>query len=118
MLAITLMNVLPSKADLMSPPPTNMTSTDTIWEERNIIKDLVERFTIAIYSKSIERQSKGVPVKIGATQMLWELHFVALRRWGKYSLLAGHRGSRWAFEGCLALVICWGERGEERAQGR
>jgi hypothetical protein len=90
MLAITLMNVLPSKADLMSPPPTKARGTEVTCEERDVIKDLVERFTISIYSKAIERQSKGVPVKIGATQMLWELHYIALRRWGKYSLLAGH----------------------------
>jgi hypothetical protein len=84
------MNVLPPKADLMSPPSTEARGPDVTWEERDVIKDLVERFTIAIHSKAIERQNNGKPVKVGATQMLWELHFVALRRWGKYSLLAGH----------------------------
>ena len=88
MLAITLLNVLPPNADLKirdAPSPTHAS-----WNEGDLIKNLVEQYTMAIYSKAIERRDNGKMVKVGAVAMLWELHYTSRRRWGELSLLAEH----------------------------
>jgi len=86
MLAITLLNVLPPNADLK----IRDASSHASWNEGDLIKNLVEQFTIAIYSKAIERRDNGKMVKVGAVAMLWELHYTSRRRWGELSLLAEH----------------------------
>lgn len=86
MLAITLTNVLPPNADLK----IGDASSHASWNEGDLIKNLVEQFTMAIYSKAIERRDSGKLLKVGSAAMLWELHYTSQRRWGELSLLAKH----------------------------
>jgi hypothetical protein len=84
MLALTLMSAIPPDND-----PVFMLSLADAYPTR-VIDNLVDRFTTGIYSAARDAKARSQPIPTGSLQMLWELHFVALQRWGADSLLAGH----------------------------
>lgn len=83
MLAITLISAIPPHLD-----PRAMISTTE--DPIRVIDNLVERFASGIHRAAMDARAKGIPFPVGAVQMLWELNFVCLQRWGGDSLLAWH----------------------------
>lgn len=84
MLALTLMAAIPPDND----PVFILSLADSY--PTCVIDNLVERFAMGIFSAARDAKAKNQPIPTGSVQMLWELHFVALHRWGPDSLLVGH----------------------------
>ena len=85
MLAITLINAIPFDDD-----PIYMLSPLIDSHPTRVIDNLIMRFAAGIYQLAVAHMADGKPIPTGSLQMLWELHFVSLRRWGNGSLLAEH----------------------------
>jgi hypothetical protein len=88
MLAITLISSIPPEINIesiLSLPYSN--------GQTRVIDNLVAKFANAIYQSAMGYRARGYPIPTGSDQMLWELHFVCLQRWGRDSLLAGHTES-------------------------
>jgi len=85
MLAITLINAIPFDDD-----PIYMLSPLIDNHPTRVIDNLIMRFAAGIHQTAVAHLSDGKPIPTGSLQMLWELHFVSLRRWGNGSLLAEH----------------------------
>jgi len=85
MLAITLINAIPFDDD-----PIYMLSPLIDNHPTRVIDNLIMRFAAGIHQTAVAHLADGKPIPTGSLQMLWELHFVSLRRWGNGSLLAEH----------------------------
>jgi hypothetical protein len=85
MLAITLINAIPFDDD-----PIYMLSPLSDNHPIRVIDNLIMRFATGIHQSAVAHLADGQPIPVGSQQMLWELYFVSLRRWGTGSLLAEH----------------------------
>ena len=85
MLAITLINAIPSDDD-----PIYMLSLLVNNHPIRVIDNIIMRFATGIHQAAVSHQADGKPIPIGSQQMLWELRFVSMKRWGINSLLAEH----------------------------
>ena len=74
----TLIYAVPQHLD---PRPT----FPAVSEPLSLIDNLVERFTMGIYQTAMGAADNNQPIATGAEQMLWELYFVCLQRFGPLS---------------------------------